>query len=132
MQERLLAALASCFGLLTLVLAAVGLYGLLAYTVANSTREIGIRMALGAKGGTVVWSVLREAIVLIGLGSVIGIPVALSLSRVTASMLFGLKPSDPSTIAGATAILFVSGLVAVLLPARRASLIDPMRALRYE
>ena len=94
-QERLLAALASCFGLLTLVLAAVGLYGLLAYTVVNSTREIGIRVALGAQRGTVLWSVLRKAILLTGLGSVIGIPLALSLSRVTASMLFGLSPSDP-------------------------------------
>jgi hypothetical protein len=131
-QERLLAALGTCFGALALVLAAVGLYGLLAYTVARSTSEIGIRMALGAERTEVLWGVFRGALRLLGCGIVLGIPAAYAGSRLIASMLFGLTTTDPFTILGATLLLGASALLAAFLPARRASRVDPMVALRYE
>jgi predicted permease len=131
-QERLIADLSSVFGLLALVLACVGLYGLMSYGVARRTNEIGVRMALGARAGDVLWMVLRESIILIGAGVAIGIPLALALARLIANQLFGLKPYDPLTLMGAaTAMAAVAGLAAYL-PARRATKVDPMVALRYE
>jgi len=131
-QERLLAALGTCFGALALVLAAVGLYGLLAYTVTRATSEIGIRMALGAERSEVVWLVLRGALRLLGFGVAVGIPAAWAASRLIGSILFGLTATDPPTLVGATLLLMMSALLAAFLPARRASRVDPMAALRHE
>jgi putative ABC transport system permease protein len=131
-QERLLAALGTCFGALALVLAAVGLYGLLAYTVARSTSEIGIRMALGAERTAVLWGVFNGALRLLACGVALGIPAAWLGSRLIASMLFGLTATDPLTILGATVLLGATALLAAFLPARRASQVDPIVALRYE
>jgi ABC-type antimicrobial peptide transport system permease subunit len=131
-QERLLAALGACFGALALILAAVGLYGLLAYTVARSTSEIGIRMALGAERTEVLWGVFKGALGLLGRGVVLGIPAAYAGSRLISSMLFGLTTTDPLTILGATLLLGGAALLAAFLPARRASRVDPLVALRYE
>jgi predicted permease len=131
-QERLLAALGTCFGALALMLAGVGLYGLLAYTVTRSTSEIGIRMALGALPGEVLWLVLKSALRLVGLGVAVGIPAAWVASRLIAAMLFGLTATDPLTIVGATLMLMLAALLAAFLPARRAIQVDPMVALRHE
>jgi predicted permease len=131
-QERALAALGSCFGVLALVLAAVGLYGLLAYMVARSTNEIGIRMALGARRAEVVGLVLRGALRLLAFGILLGVPVAWAGSRWIGSMLFGLRGTDPLTASIAAAILAATGLSAALLPAWRAARIDPLAALRHE
>ena len=131
-QERLFARLSSFFGLLALVLACVGLYGMMSYAVARRTNEIGIRMALGAEKGKILQMVLQEAMTLAALGIVIGVPAALAASRLIATMLYGLKSTDPLTIVSATAVLAAVALLAGYLPARRASRVDPMVALRYE
>jgi predicted permease len=132
LQERLLAALGSSFGVLALILAAVGLYGLLAYTVARSTGEIGIRMALGAQRGEVLWGVLGGALKLLAWGVALGVPAAWAGSRLIASTLFGLTAADPVVLVGASVLLGTAALAAALVPARRASRVDPMVALRYE
>jgi len=131
-RERLMATLASAFGLLGLALVVVGLYGLLAYTVTRRTNEIGIRLALGAMRGQVLWMVIQHALALLALGIALGVPAAWAASRLVSSLLFGLKATDPRTIVGAILVLGVSALVAALLPALRASRVDPMVALRYE
>jgi len=130
--ERLIAKLSGLFGLLGLLLAAVGLYGTMSYTVARRTNEIGIRMALGAQRGDVLWSVLKESLQLVMIGVVIGLPAALSATRLISSQLFGLTPNDPGTIAMATLLLVAVAAIAGYLPARKASRVDPMVALRYE
>jgi predicted lysophospholipase L1 biosynthesis ABC-type transport system permease subunit len=132
MQEKIVATLSSFFGLLALVLASVGLYGVMAHAVARRTREIGIRMALGAQAATVLWLVLRDALLMVGVGSAVGIPAALGLSRFTGSILYGITPADPASFALATAVLLGVAAVASLLPAQRATRIDPIAALRYE
>jgi predicted permease len=130
--ERMLATLSAIFGLLATVLAAVGLYGVMAYMVALRTREIGIRMALGAGRPSVVWLIMREVMLLAGVGVMLGAPAAWFLSRLVESQLFGVKPADPPTILlamiGIGAVAAISGY----LPARRATGIDPIRALRWE
>jgi predicted permease len=131
-QERLVATLSSWFGGFAILLAAIGLYGVLAYSVTRRTNEIGIRMALGAERSGVIWMVLREALVMVGLGVAIGVPLALVLARSIASLLYGVKPTDLLTISAAAALLFVVAGVASYLPARRASRVDPLVALRYE
>jgi predicted permease len=128
--ERMLAVLSAAFGLLATLLAAIGLYGLMAYTVARRTREIGIRMALGAERGTVVWLVLREVALLTGIGIAIGVPAALALSRLVASQLFGLSATDPITLMIAAFALALVGGAAGYLPARRAADVEPVTALR--
>ncbi len=131
-EERLVASLSSIFGALALALAAVGLYGLMSYAVNRRTGEIGIRLALGAKRGQIAVMVLRETALLIAVGLAVGIPVTLAASRLIASQLYGLKPNDPWTIGSATLILVAIAVLAGYLPARRASRVDPMRALRNE
>lgn len=130
--ERMIAALSAAFGVLATLLAALGLYGVLAFSVARRTREIGLRMALGAPRNLVVWLVLREVLTLLGTGLAVGIPAAYLLSRYVSSQLFQVKPADPVTGLAAVAVLSLVALGAGLLPARRASGIDPIQALRYE
>jgi predicted permease len=131
-QERMIVRLAELFGLLALVLACVGLYGVTAYTVARRTSEIGIRMALGAGRASVIGLILRGALLQIALGLAIGIPVALAGGRLLASILYGVKSYDPLILGLASAILAACALVAGFVPARRAASIDPMKALRTE
>jgi len=131
-QEKLIAQLVSFFGLLALLLACIGLYGLMAHGVVRRTKEIGIRMALGAERRSIIWMVLRETLVLILVGIAIGVPAAIGAGRLVASQLFGLSVADPLTLAGATLILTVIAVLAGVLPARKASRVDPLIALRYE
>jgi ABC-type antimicrobial peptide transport system permease subunit len=131
-QERLIAFLSSLFGALAWALASVGVYGLMSYNVARRTRELGIRMALGARAGDVLRIVLQDTLALLGLGILIGLPVAMGMGRLLSVLLFGLTPSDPVTLSAAAAIMLVTGTVAGYWPARRASRVDPMVALRYE
>ena len=131
-QERLLAQLGSFFGVLALGLAAIGLYGVLNYTVVRRTGEIGIRMALGARRQQILSMVLAEALRLIGIGIVVGLPVAWWASRFVQKLLFGLRANDALTLVGAAVLLSSVAIVAALLPARRAAHVDPMVALRYE
>lgn len=132
LQERMMATLASGFGVLALVLACIGLYGLLAYSVARRTKELGIRMALGAQQRRVIAMVVKAAIRLVAIGIALGLPAAWLASRWVESMLFGLTPTDPATIAGAAGLMISAALLAAYLPARRASRVDPMTALRHD
>jgi predicted permease len=131
-QQTLVARLGSFFGLLALLLACIGLYGVMSYGVARRTNEIGIRMALGARNRGVLWLVLREALLLVAIGLVIGVFASLALTKTAASLLYELKPNDPLTIAAATLLLATVAAVAGYLPARRAARVDPMTALREE
>jgi ABC-type antimicrobial peptide transport system permease subunit len=131
-QERLLAQLVSFFGLLGLVLSCVGLYGIMAHAVVRRTNEIGIRMALGAQRRDITWMVLGESLLLVGAGLVIGVPAAWGAAHLISSQLFGLNPSDPVTLSLAVILLTLVGALAGYLPARRASRVDPLVALRYE
>ena len=131
-QETLFAQLSTAFALLALAIACVGLYGTTSYAVARRTGEIGIRMALGAQRPTVVWMVLRNVLVLAILGLAIGLPAAVGASKLVESLLFGVKPSDPASVAAAVAILLSAALAAGYLPARNASRIDPVTAIRHE
>jgi len=130
--ERMIASLTTVFGLLATVLATIGLYGVMAYTVAQRTREIGIRMALGAEQGNVVWMVMRDVLLLIAIGVGVGVPTALALTYVVRSQLYGLSAHDPQTLALATGALGLVAGAAGCIPALRASRLDPMVALRYE
>jgi predicted permease len=130
--ERLIAILSAAFGVLATLLAALGLYGVLAFVVARRTKEIGLRMALGAGRGAVIWMVMREALALLGIGLAVGVPCAYMLSRYVGSQLFGVKANDVWTAALSLVILGVVAAGAGFLPARRASTIDPIKALRYE
>ncbi len=131
-QERLMASLAGAFGALALILATVGLYGLLAYTVSRRTHEVGIRMALGAKQSQVRWMVVKDALILLAAGAALGAPLAWPLSRLVSSLTYGLTPADPSTIALACAALALFGALAAFIPAHRASRVEPMAALRVD
>jgi predicted permease len=131
-RERLMMTLTSGFGALGLVLACVGLYGLLGYAVARRTREIGIRMALGAPQPGVRWMIVQRALRLLVAGVAIGVPAAWLVLRWLQSMLFGLKPMDPGVIAGGVVLLVLAGMLAAYFPARRATRVDPIGALRHE
>ncbi|HET6975503.1 MAG TPA: ABC transporter permease [Pyrinomonadaceae bacterium] len=130
--DRLIAQLVSFFGALALILACIGLYGVMAHGVARRTNEIGIRMALGARGSNIAWMILRETLYLVLAGLLIGVPAALVGARLIATQLFGLSPTDPLTLIGASLVLTIVALLAGYLPARRASRVNPLRALRYE
>jgi ABC-type antimicrobial peptide transport system permease subunit len=131
-DERLFARLATFFGLLAAVLVAIGLYGTLAYRVSRRTSEIGVRMALGAERRQVVWMVMRESLVLSAIGIGVGLPLAIGGSRLLKSMLFGLTPGDPLSFGVAVAGIALVTIGASLIPARRASSVNPIVALRYE
>jgi len=131
-QERLIARLTTLFGLLALILAGVGLYGITSYAVARRTSEIGLRMALGADRGKVVQMVLHGAFVQVGIGLVIGIPIAILGGRFMASQLFQVRAWDPVSMGIAIAVLSLAAALAGFIPARRAASIEPMEALRIE
>jgi predicted lysophospholipase L1 biosynthesis ABC-type transport system permease subunit len=130
--ERMLATASVLFGGFALVIAMIGLFGLMSYGVARRTSEIGIRMALGATKNEILNSVLREALRVVGVGVVLGLAAALALNRFISSLLFGLAPNDLLTITAATCSTILAALLAAYLPARRASRVDPMVALRHE
>jgi predicted permease len=131
-KERLFATLSSFFGLLALALVSIGLYGVMSYTVARRTHEIGVRMALGAQSGNVLRMIMGESMLLVLIGSAVGLAAALATTRLVAGMLYELTPNDPLTIALATLLLLVVAALAGWLPARRAARVDPMVALRQE
>jgi ABC-type antimicrobial peptide transport system permease subunit len=130
--ERTIAALVSLFGAVALLLAAVGLFGVVNYSVTRRTNEIGIRMAIGAKPREMLQMVLREAAWLVVCGLAVGVPIALAAARLTGSLLFGVSAADPYAFAVAIAVLLAAALIAAFLPARRASRVDPVTALRHE
>ena len=131
-MERTFAALTAGFGLLALALACVGIYGIMAYTVAQRTNEIGIRLALGAQPGQVRGMILRESTWLAIAGIVAGTGAALGLTRLVKSMLYGIQPWDPATMVGGVLVLLAVALAASWIPARRAAGVQPMEALRHE
>jgi predicted permease len=131
-QDRLITRLVGFFGALALLLAAIGLYGVMAHGVARRTNEIGIRMALGARGGRIAWMILRETFVLVVIGLLLGVPVALASAKLISAQLFGMQPNDPLTLIGAALVLSFVALLAGYLPARRAARVNPLTALRYE
>jgi len=131
-QERILATLSGFFGALALLLAAIGLYGVVAYATAQRAGEIGVRIALGAQRAGVLWMVLRDALLLVSAGLIVGLPASVAAARVVASMLEGVPRAAPSMFVTTGAVLLAVGMAAALLPARRAARIDPMQALRQE
>jgi predicted permease len=132
LTERLVALLSAGFGLLATLLGAIGLYGVMAFVVTRRTKEVGVRMALGASAGSVVWLVMREVVVLLAIGLSIGLPAALGLGRFVAAQLYGIKPGDPWITGASLLSLIVVACAAGFIPAGRASRIDPILALRYE
>jgi macrolide transport system ATP-binding/permease protein len=131
-QEVTFARLCIAFALLALTIACVGLYGTMSYGVARRTSEIGIRMALGAERAAVVWMILREVLTLAAIGLAISLPAALAASRLVESFLYGMKRNDPLTLTAAVLTIATATLVAGYVPARNASRIDPLVALRHE
>jgi ABC-type antimicrobial peptide transport system permease subunit len=131
-QEKLFAQAYALFGALALIVASVGLFGLMSYSVARRTNEIGIRMALGAESRDVLHLVMRESMLLVAIGVVAGVAIALVSGRFVATLLYGLPPTDPMSIALAAGVMIFVSAVAGYLPARRASRVDPMVALHYE
>lgn len=130
--ERMLATLSGAFGTLALLLSLVGLYGVMSFVVTQRTREIGIRLALGATGGSAIWLVLRDALVMVGAGMAIALPCVAALGRLVESQLFGVKATDPWTIAQSALLLAAAALGAAMVPAYRASVVNPVEALRLE
>ena len=132
LQKKFTMLLLSIFAGIALVLAAVGLYGVISYSVAQRTRELGIRIALGAQRGDVLRLILRQGMTLVAAGVIFGIAASLGLTRLIASLLYGISASDPWTFAVIAALLVGVALLACYLPARRATKVDPLEALRYE
>ena len=130
-RQRLNMLLMTNFGISALVLAAIGIYGLMAYSVQHRTQEIGIRMALGAQADQVRWSVVKQGMTLVGVGIAVGILAAFFLATLLASVLYGVQARDVLVFAGVPAVLAATAFAAVWIAARRASLIDPLDALRY-
>jgi ABC-type antimicrobial peptide transport system permease subunit len=131
-RDRAVAVLTSTSGLLALLLASLGLYGVVAYSVSRRTTEIGIRMALGAQRQSIFALILREVVWMIAAGAVIGVIAGLTLTRTLASQLFAVQPTDGAVFTGAVAVLFVVALLAGAIPTLRAARVDPIRALRYD
>jgi predicted permease len=131
-RERLMVTLSGFFGLLALLLACIGLYGILSYGVAGRTTEIGIRMALGAERRDVFWLILREALLLVIAGVTMGLPLIFAVARLASTLLFGLTPTDPVSLLLTALLMLAVAMVAGYLPARRATRVDPMEALRHE
>jgi ABC-type antimicrobial peptide transport system permease subunit len=131
-SERMLAQISGFLGGLALVLVCIGLYGIMAYGVTRRTREIGIRIALGALRGNVVWMMLRETLTLSVVGVIAGLPLAYGLTRISGSFLYGLTPDNPIVLGGALLVLLGVSLLAAYFPARRASRLDALAALRYD
>jgi ABC-type antimicrobial peptide transport system permease subunit len=132
MRERLMATLSGAFGFLAVVLATVGLYGVISYLVTRRRNEIGIRIALGADRGRVILLVLQEALLLLGVGVAAGVFLSIWVGRTAATLLYGLKPYDPVSLLAASLLLAVIALAASYVPARRAAALEPMAALRDE
>lgn len=130
--DRMISFLSAAFGLLATLLAAVGLYGVMSYAVARRTKEIGIRIALGAPSKDVLWSVMREVLLLSAIGIAVAIPIALGLGRYIQSQLYGLQALDPVTISVCVFLLAAVSSLAGWIPAHRATRVDPITALRYE
>jgi hypothetical protein len=130
--ERLVAHVSAAFAFVALLIACIGLYGILAYAVVRRRREIGVRIAVGASPGAVEWMMLRESLALVAVGFLVGVPAAMAVTRLASSMLFGLAPGDPATIVATLAILMMATLAAAYLPARRAATIDPIQAMKSE
>jgi hypothetical protein len=131
-QDRMLARLSVAFGVLALLLAGIGIYGVMAFVVARRTAEIGVRMALGARPFGVLWMTMREGLAMVAAGVAIGIPAALAAARLTRNLLFGVRPGDPATAVVTVLVVLAVGALAAGLPARRAATVDPMQALRSE
>jgi macrolide transport system ATP-binding/permease protein len=131
-QETIFAWLSTLFAFLALTISSVGLYGVVSYSVAQRTNEIGIRMALGARRAVVIRMILRDVLTTVLVGLAVGVPGALLASKLVSSFLYGIKPNDPLTLAAAVGILLSGALLAGYAPARRASRIEPMAALRHE
>jgi predicted permease len=132
LRERLVATITTLFGALALLLAAIGLYGVLSYGVTRRTRELGIRIAIGATRESILWLILREAGWVLGVGMALGLGAAWALGRIVRSLLFGIGPTDLVSVAAALAVLAAAGTLAAWIPARRAARVDPIMALRYE
>jgi putative ABC transport system permease protein len=132
LRDRLMATLSGFFGILALTLASVGLYGILSYGVASRRNEIGIRMALGAQTTDVLSMIMREGALLVCIGIAVGLGLVVGVTRFARAMLFQLSPTDPLSLAGAVLFLFGVAMLAGLIPARRATKVDPLVALRYE
>jgi ABC-type antimicrobial peptide transport system permease subunit len=128
----LISQLCTCFAVLALLLTSIGLYGVMTYNVARRTHEIGVRMALGAQNKEVQWMILRESLLLLGIGVLLGVPATMAATRLVGAQLFGLTPSDPPTFVAAILAISIVALLAAYFPARRATRVDPMVALRDE
>jgi len=132
LSDRLIALLSAGFGLLATILASIGLYGVMAFVVARRRKELGIRLALGARPSLVIWMVMREVLLLLAIGLAVGVPAGMALGRYVSAVLYGIKPSDPYLATSTVLLLTLVSAAAGLIPARRASRIDPILALRYE
>ena len=130
--DRMIADLSGAFGMLAVILVCIGLYGVIAYATSGRTNEIGIRIALGAQRSGILWLILRESLLLVLIGAAIGVPLVFAASKWISSLLFGLQPADPVALAFAIALMFLIGVLASYIPARRATRVDPMVALRQE
>jgi predicted permease len=130
--DRMIATLSGFFGVLALLLAAIGIYGVMAYAVARRTAEIGLRIALGAAPARIEWMVLRDGLLLIAVGVAIGLPLSVGAGRISASLLYGIKPNDPLAFALTITVLLGIGVLAAFIPARRAAAVEPIEALRHE
>ena len=132
LSDRLIALLSAGFGLLATLLAAIGLYGVMAFVVARRTKEMGVRIALGAQPSAVIWLVMKEVLLLVAIGLAVGVPAGMSLGRFVANQLYGIQSGDPWIASSTILVLGLVAFAAGMIPAHRASRIDPMLALRFE